>query len=81
MKLTPIQVESPAPYQIDRLPSRFQIKGQSVEVSELLDSWFQGPGNPEWPEADYFKVIGHDSREYLLKHDLEVGQWFLVQQG
>ncbi len=50
-----------------------------MKVGEILDRWYQGTGDPEWPEADYFKVIGYDFREYLLEHDLEAGQWFLVQ--
>lgn len=79
MKLTPIEVESAAPDQIEELPCRFQSEGRSVEVGEILDRWYQGPGDSDRPQADYFKVIGYDFREYLLKHDLNSGQWFLVQ--
>ena len=81
MHLTPIPVEVVASDQAEELPCRFQLEGQSVEVGEILDRWYQGPGNLEYPQADYFKVIGYDFREYLIKHDLKAGKWFLVQGG
>jgi hypothetical protein len=43
----------------------------------VLDRWHQVESKPEWPRADYFKVRTADKREYLLKHDLESGEWFL----
>jgi hypothetical protein len=30
--------------------------------------------------ARCLKVIGYDFREYLLKHDREANQWFLLQE-
>ncbi|HYT61753.1 MAG TPA: hypothetical protein VEL06_16365 [Haliangiales bacterium] len=45
-----------------------------------MDRWYQGAGNPEWPIADYFKVVAEDLREYLLKHDRESDQWFLARR-
>ncbi len=81
MQLRPIQVEWSAADSGEATPRRFVTDGQSIEVGEILDRWYQGPGNPEWPQADYFKVIGYDFREYLLKHDLEADRWFLVRPG
>ena len=45
-----------------------------------MDRWYQGAGNPEWPIADYFKVVAEDLREYLLKHDRESDLWFLARR-
>lgn len=77
MRLTPIQVECYAGMKADETPRRFKWEEQSIEVAEVLDRWFQIESKPEWPRADYFKVRGGDGREYLLKHDLESGAWFL----
>lgn len=81
MHLTPIPVESSASEENDQIPRQLKIEGASVEVGEILDRWYQGPGNPEWPPANYFRVIGYNFKEYLLKHDLEAGQWYLVERG
>ncbi len=80
MKLTPIQVECYAGAKADETPRRFKWEDQLIEVSEVLDRWYQVESRPEWPRADYFKVRDADLREYLLKHDLESDEWFLGQQ-
>ena len=80
MRLTPIQVECYAGMKADETPRRFVYRGQPIEVTEVLDRWYQIESRPEWPRADYFKVRGADGRDYLLKHDLETDEWFLGQQ-
>ncbi len=69
MQWTPIQVETRAGDEADEMPARLQVQGQWVEVGEILDRWYQGEGDPEWPPAHYFKVIGYNFLEYLLKRD------------
>lgn len=80
MNLVPIQVESYAGYKADESPRRFDCEAQWVEVKEIVDRWYQGAGNPEWPIADYFKVTGDDGCAYLLKHDREADTWFLCRK-
>ena len=41
MKLTSIRVECYAGAQADETPRRFVWEGQAVEVSEVLDRWYQ----------------------------------------
>ncbi len=80
MRLTAIKVECYAGAKADETPRRFDCKGQSIEVREVLDRWYQVESKPEWPRADYFKVLAADGTTYLLKHDLESDEWFLGQQ-
>jgi hypothetical protein len=80
MKLTSIQVECYAGAKADETPRRFSAEGQTIEVSEVLDRWYQIESKPEWPLANYFKVSTADGRVYLLKHDLESDEWFLGRQ-
>ena len=80
MKLVPIRVECYAGAKADETPRRFTLEERTVEVGEVLDRWHQVESKPEWPRADYFKVRAADEREYLLKHDLEAGVWFLGQR-
>jgi hypothetical protein len=77
MRLIPIKVESRAEAKADETPRRFVWEDQMIEVEEIVDRWHQVESKPEWPRADYFKVRGADHHEYLLKHDLESGEWYL----
>jgi hypothetical protein len=76
----PIQVECYAGHKADETPRRFLWQGEWVEVVEVLDRWYQVESRPEWPRADYFKVLGSNQGEYLLKHDLESDRWYLGRQ-
>src|SRR5262249_35056032 len=71
MRLTMIEVECYAGAKADETPRRFNLEGQTIELIEVLDRWYQLESKPEWPRADYFKVRAVDEHEYLLKHDLE----------
>jgi len=80
MRLIPIQVECYAGIKADETPRRFVKHGQPIEVTEVLDRWYQIESQPEWPRADYFKVRGANEHDYLLKHDLESDEWFLGKE-
>lgn len=80
MILKLIRVECNAGAKADETPRRSIWEGQTLEVGEVLDRWYQVESKPEWPRPDYFKVRAVDDREYLLKHDLESDEWFLAQQ-
>ncbi len=83
MRLTQIEVECYVGAKADPAsaePLEFNLNGQTVQVGEVLDRWYQVESKPEWPRADYFKVRAVNEREYLLKHDLESDEWFLAQQ-
>ncbi len=80
VKLIPIQVQCYAGVKADETPRRFKLGEVWIEVSEVLDRWYQVDSKPEWPRADYFKVRATGGREYLLKHDLESDEWYLGQQ-
>ena len=80
MRLVPIHVECYAGARAEETPRRFVSAGRLVEISAVLDRWYQVESRPEWPRADYFKVRAIDGGEYLLKHDLESDEWFLGQQ-
>jgi len=80
MWLTPIQVECYAGHKADETPRRFCHERQWLEIGQVLDRWYQGAGNPEWPIADYFKVAAADQHQYLLKHDRESDEWFLARR-
>jgi hypothetical protein len=77
VQLTPIRVECYAGHQAEETPRRFLWQGEWVEVVEVVDRWCQVETRPEWPRADYFKVLVPNAGEFLLKHDRESGEWFV----
>ena len=80
MTLAPIQVETYSGFKADETPRRFCLEAQWFDVVEVLDRWYQGHPLPEWPIADYFKVLADDQRHYLLKHDRESDAWFFCRK-
>ncbi|EEF60525.1 hypothetical protein [Pedosphaera parvula] len=80
MKLVPVKVECHAEAKGDELPRLFVWEQEAIGVGDVVDRWYQVEGKPEWPRANYFKVRGMDNHEYLLKHDLESGEWYLGKQ-
>ncbi len=64
----------------DELPQGFRVGEKQLRVVEVLDRWYQGRGDPEWPAANYYKVLADDQHVYMLKHELEANVWFLVRQ-
>jgi hypothetical protein len=80
VQLVPVQVECYAGHKADETPRRFLWEQEWIEVRDVLDRWYQIESQPEWPRADYFKVLGSDQNEYLLKHDLESDAWYLGRQ-
>ncbi len=77
MELIPTNVQCYAGFKADESPRRFLLEGRWVEVEQIMDRWYQGDRDPEWPIADYFKVLGDDGREHLLKHDRAYDEWFV----
>jgi hypothetical protein len=76
----PTQVQCYAGYKADESPRRFICDSTWIEVEEVLDRWYQGDRDPEWPIADYFKVKGDDGHEYVLKHDRDHNEWFVANR-
>lgn len=80
MNPVPIQVETLLSKHGDELPQSFRVGERQVHVVEILDRWYERKGDPEWPPADYHKVLGDDQCQYLLKHELESDEWYLIRQ-
>lgn len=78
MKLIPIRVECHSGYKADEYPICFYREKIRFEISEISDRWYQSRPSPEWAVADYFKVITTVNSHFILKHEINDDQWFLV---
>ena len=80
MELIPARVECHSGYRADETPRRFTVDGRETEIAEVIDRWYQGEKDPEWPAASYFKVRGAEGHLFLLKHDEESDAWYEVRR-
>lgn len=78
MEQIPIKVESYSGYKADEYPKCFYLINQKIEIKEIIDCWYQGDGNPEWPVANYFKIITTCDNQYVIKHEIESDKWYLI---
>ena len=81
MNLIPINVECHSGYKSGEYPICFYWMNIKYEIKEISDRWYQAQMAPEQPVANYFKVRTASKSIYVLKHELESDQWFLVSHG
>ena len=79
MKLIPVKVDCHSGYKADEYPVCFYLQNTKYEIKEIADRWYQAQATPEWPVADYYKVRTAANQEFILKHDLQCEQWFIVR--
>jgi len=66
-----VTVECHAGYRGEETPRRFTLSGRTVEVTDVLDRWLA-------PDHRYFRVRGDDGDVYVLRHDIDSGEWELT---
>lgn len=55
-------------YRGEETPRRLIIGARSVEVEEVIDRWIA-------PDHRYFKLLGDDGVTYIVRHEVEEGEW------
>lgn len=79
MKTIPITVETYSGYKADEHPVSFNWNNRKFEIKEISDRWHQSDPTVDWLVIHYFKVRTTTDMECILKHDIEIDQWFLVK--
>ena len=79
--LLPIKVECYAGYKADEYPVRFFLYNLKIEITEILDRWYQGESSSGFSPANYYKVATKDQKIFILKHSTEENQWYLLTKG
>ena len=78
MELIPVKVECHSGYKADEYPVCFYLDKFRIDITKVADRWYQADKDAEFPEANYFKVITRDKKQFILKHEQQSGKWFLV---
>lgn len=66
-----LRVECYSGYRGEETPRRFWLGCRCVEVCKVLDRWLA-------PQHRYFKVLGSDNGQYILRHDPYGDIWVLA---
>ena len=66
-----LRVECYAGYRGEETPRAFHLGDRRIEAAEVLDRWLA-------PDHRYFKLRGGDGGLYILRHDVETGEWELT---
>ena len=68
-----VTVESYAGYKGEETPRAFVVDGVRLLVLEVLGRWYS-------ETHSYFRVCANDQYRYVLRYDLDQGDWELVMQ-
>lgn len=74
-----VRVECYAGYKADEEPKSIYWKDKKYEIKEIPDRWYQGNVNPEWPAANYYKVLTMTHEIFILKQEVEQDEWYLME--
>ncbi len=66
-----VRVESYAGYRGEETPRSLGFGSKNLEVRDVLDRWLG-------PDHRYFKVLAQDGCVYIVRHDIETGEWELT---
>ena len=65
-----IEVGAYSGYKANERPLYFVLDGRKLEVRNIIDRWYG-------VEHDYYKVLAHDGKVYLLRWHRTLDLWFL----
>jgi hypothetical protein len=78
MNLIPIIVNCYSPNNSDQSQHYFYLENTKFKINEISDRWYQRDASQGFASADYFKICTDGNMTYIIKHELESDQWFLV---
>ena len=75
-----VTVECYSGYKANERPVAFVFQGERLEISEILDRWYEGGIEPDRPIVDYFKVRA-DGEVFILGYEPETDEWSVLLPG
>jgi len=79
IELIPIKVECHSGYKAYEYPKCFYWNNERFEIQEIIDRWYQGENDPEWPVSEHFKVNTASGGPFIIKHVAGEDQWYLCR--
>ena len=63
-----VDVECYSGHKANERPTAFTYQGRRLEISEIVDRWYEGSVSADRPQIDYFKVRTADGQVFLLRY-------------
>ncbi|PWD97719.1 cytoplasmic protein [Marinilabilia rubra] len=79
--LFPIKVKCYSGHKADETPLSFIFHDMKFEIIEVTDRWYQAEYSPNTQPANYFKVKTKDRKNFMIKHQKNTDEWFLLVHG
>jgi hypothetical protein len=73
-KVVEIEVSCYAGYRGEESPLYFFLAGRKIVVEKILEQW-------RTPDSRYFRIVGDDRNEYLIRHGGTNGNWQMLVSG
>ena len=74
----PVRVECHSGYKGEEYPAAVHVADKRREVTEIVDRWYEGAGEPGRTAVEYFKVRTSAGPPLILKHDPRAHVWYLM---
>jgi hypothetical protein len=71
----PSAVECYSGYKACERPVAFTRQGRRMEISEILDRWYEGGLTADKPVVHYFKVKTGEGRVFILRYAAQSDAW------
>jgi len=68
MNYEQVDVECYSGHKANERPIAFTYHGHRLEISEIMDRWYEGSVNVGRPQIDYFKIRTADGQVFLLRY-------------
>jgi len=78
MQLEEIEVSCYSGYKNNERPVSFIFRGRVVNITEVIDRWYEGNADAAMPALDYFKVRGNDGAVYIIRYNNLFDKWALL---
>lgn len=78
MQYERVDVECYSGHKVNERPLAFTFRGNRLEITEIIDRWYQGNPNSQQPSLDYFKVRTATSEEYIIRYNTLFDAWSVL---
>jgi hypothetical protein len=75
MRFERIEVECYSGQRANERPRVIRYRGERIEVTEILDRWYEGDRTGTRPALDYFRVRCADGSVWLLRYNSLFDAW------
>ena len=78
MRYEIIDVHCYSGYKHNERPVSFTCRGRGVNITEVIDRWYEGTADAAIPVLDYYKVRGDDGAYYIIRYNHLFDKWAVL---